>query len=131
MNFLTRVEISQSGEAIELTVKGDDMGRIIGKEGAMLKSLEILVRSIVGRLYEEGAAINIDAGDYLKNRRASLERLAKEVADEVARTGHEKTMPRLDARDRRFIHMCLKDSNKVTTFSQGEGRDRRLIIAPQ
>jgi len=131
MGMLTKVEILESTEAVELNILGDDMGRIIGKDGLMLKSLETLVRSIISKAYNQPALINVDAGEYGAKRRQSLERLAKEVADEVSRTGRQKAMPHLDARDRRIIHSYFKDHRKVTTFSEGEGRERKLIIAPK
>ncbi|MDD5594131.1 MAG: Jag N-terminal domain-containing protein, partial [Candidatus Margulisbacteria bacterium] len=44
MGFLAIAEVvSDSPEGVKLSVKGEDMGRIIGKEGAMLKSLETVV----------------------------------------------------------------------------------------
>lgn len=129
MSFMTVVDIKEEGEGRVLTVRGDDMGRIIGKDGNTLKAFEVIVRSILSRIYTEKIYLNIDAGDYREKRRQSLERLAKEVVEEVEKTGAEKAMPHLEASDRRIIHMYLKDNNNVTSFSQGEGRDRRLIIA--
>lgn len=131
MNFLAMVEGCQVEEGVELNIKGEDMGRIIGKEGETLRALEILVRAMLGRMYGEAVRISIDAGDYNARRAKSLERLANDVADEVAKTGEEKAMPQLSAKDRRTIHMFLIDNDSVTTFSKGDGRDRRLIIAPK
>lgn len=131
MMFLAMVDGRKSEGGIELEIKGEDMGRIIGKEGATLRAMEILVNSIFGRIYEERPRISIDAAGYKEKRKKALERLAKDAADEVAKTGQEKVLPLMSAGDRRIIHMCLKESTGVTTFSKGEGRDRRLVIAPQ
>ena len=131
MSFVALVDAKAEEGGFVLNVRGDDMGRIIGKEGNALKAFEIVVRSILGRIYNERININIDAGDYREKRKQSLERLAKEVADEVEASGKEKALPQLEAADRRIIHMFLKESLGVTSFSQGEGRDRRLVIAPK
>jgi spoIIIJ-associated protein len=77
------------------------------------------------------ASIIIDAGEYREKRIKALERLAAEVAAEVAETGKERVMPQMSASDRRAIHMFLKDSPSVTSISRGEGRDRRLVIGPK
>jgi spoIIIJ-associated protein len=131
MGFLSKVEAKKADEGVELNVKGEDMGRIIGKEGATLRSLEILVGSMLMKMRGERIRVNIDAGDYKLKRKEALERLANNVADEVSQTGKEKVLPPMNAADRRLIHLCLQENASVTTFSRGEGRDRRLVVAPR
>ncbi|MFH1361758.1 MAG: RNA-binding cell elongation regulator Jag/EloR [bacterium] len=131
MTFVSMVEASIDGEYIKLDIKGEDMGRIIGKDGATLRSLEILVGSIVSRLHDDRVRVNIDADGYKDKRNNSLERLAKDVADEVQQTGQEKVLPPMTPADRRIVHMYLKDNPEVTSYSKGEGRERRLIVAPK
>ncbi|KPJ69711.1 hypothetical protein AMJ44_02845 [candidate division WOR-1 bacterium DG_54_3] len=130
MAFIAVADAYEAEGGVEINIRGDDMGRIIGKEGATLKALEILVRTILGRLYGERVQISIDAGEYKLKRKKALERLAREAADEVVKTGKEKVLPHMPAGDRRIIHLFLQNMNEVTTFSKGEGRERRLIIAP-
>lgn len=131
MSFLAMAEGKEVEGGVEMEIKGEDLGRIIGKEGATLRSLEILVGAMVGRLYDERVRVGVDAGEYKVKRDKAIERLALDAAEEVSRTGQEKILPQLNARDRRIIHMALKDNVGVTTFSKGEGRDRRLVIAPR
>lgn len=131
MAFLAIAEAKEEGEGSVLSIKGEDLGRIIGKEGGTLRALEILVGSMMSRVYDERVRISIDAGGYREKREKALMRLASEVAEEVEKTGQEKALPALDARDRRTIHMHIKENPKVTSYSQGEGKDRRLIIAPR
>lgn len=130
MSFLTIVEGEEAGDDINLRVKGDDMGRIIGKEGATLQALEILVRTIMSRFMNESVRVSIDAGEYKDKRNKALERLAKDAAEEVLKTKKEKALPPMSAADRRIIHLALQEMRGVTTFSRGEGRDRRLVISP-
>lgn len=131
MSFVAMVEAKRGEEAIELNIKGEDMGRIIGKEGATLRSLEIILSSIMGRTNGERVRVNIDADGYKEKRKNALERLAQEIADEVEQTGKEKVMPFMTPADRRLVHMYLQENSKVTTFSKGEGKDRALVVAPK
>lgn len=131
MGMLAIAEAEMDVETVKMSVKGEDMGRIIGKEGAMLKALETIVGSIMSKGMGQRTRITVDAGDYRQKRIKALERLAKEVADEVAETGQEKVMPQMNPADRRAIHMFLKDNTSVTSISRGEGRERRLVIAPK
>lgn len=132
MGLMAVAEAASGAEGqIELNIKGEDLGRIIGKDGAALKALEILVSAILGRLYEQGMRVGVDAGEYKSRRIGALKRLAEAAAKEVESTGRDKELPALDARDRREIHIFLKDNPAITTFSKGEGKDRRLVIAPR
>lgn len=121
----------REGEDILLNIKGEELGRVIGKDGANLKSIQILVSSIVSRDFGEKVRVFVDAGGYREKHDASLIRLAKDAAMDVEQTGHEKRLPPMSAADRRVVHVALKDSVKVTTYSEGEGAERRLIIAPK
>ena len=128
MGLLAIVEAKEEDGGVTLAVKGEDMGRIIGKEGIMLKSLETVVRAMASRILNEKTRINIDAGDYREKRAKSLERLAAEVIEEVISTGKEKMMPAMSAADRRIVHLYIQSQEKVYSESVGEGRERRLVI---
>ena len=119
------------GADVQLNIKGEELGRVIGKDGATLKSIQTIVSSIVSREFAEKVRVFVDAGGYRERHDASLIRLAKEAAKDVEQTGQEKRLPPMSAADRRVIHVALKDNDKVTTYSEGEGADRRLIIAPK
>lgn len=132
MGFLAVADVATfDEEGVKLTVTGEDMGRIIGKEGAMLKALEAIVGSIMWKLMGNRVRVSIDAGGYRDKRVKALERLAAEVVEEVEKSGEEKILPYMEASDRRIIHMFLKDNPKVTSFSRGEEKDRRMVIAPR
>lgn len=132
MGFMAIAEIaSEKGENIVIAIKGEDMGRIIGKSGSMLKSLETLLNAMVWKFMGTRFHISIDAGGYKDKREQALQRLAADVADEVAKTGENKAMPKLEASDRRIIHLFLQEDGRVETFSEGEGKDRKLIVSPK
>ena len=132
MTFVTMVEGREDENGrVNLDIKGEDMGRIIGKEGATLKSLEILTSSMASRVYGERVLLSIDADGYKDKRAKSLQRLAQDAADEVVEKGFERPLPPMSPADRRIIHMYLADNPKITTYSKGEGKERRLVIAPK
>ena len=132
MGFLASADIdSEDNEGVRLSVKGEDMGRIIGKEGAMLKSLEVVVGSIVRKLVGVPYRIRIDAGGYVEKREKVLQKLAADVAEEVEKTGQEKVLTYMEASDRRIMHLYLRDNPKIASHSIGEGKERRMVIGPR
>jgi len=132
MGFLAMAEVTREEDGqVVLEVRGEDMGRIIGKEGSMLRALETIVSTMLFKLFGKPVSVIVDAGGYRKKRAGALERLADEVAEEVGRTGEEKVLPPMSSSDRRIIHLHLSNNPKVMTFSRGEGEERRLVIAPK
>lgn len=121
---------SESNDAIMLEVKGEDLGMIIGKDGAMLRALQIIVSSIVGRDFSERVRVYVDAGGYRNKQEMAIGRIAEDAAKDVIESGVAKVLPPMSAADRRIIHMALKDNKKVVTVSRGEGPNRRLVICP-
>ena len=116
---------------IELNIKGAELGQVIGKEGATLKAIQTIIGAMVSHEFKAKIRVYVDAGGYKERQEKALERLAIEAAKDVEESGKEKVLPPMAASDRRIIHISLKDSNSVQTFSKGEGSDRRVVIAPK
>ncbi|KAF0134908.1 MAG: spoIIIJ-associated protein [Candidatus Saganbacteria bacterium] len=130
MGLLAIADIARDDEeGIEINIKGEDLGQIIGKDGLTLMAMQTVMSSILRREYGEKANISIDAGGYKEKQKMALERLAQSAADDVISSGQEKVLPPMTAGERRIVHIYLKNNGKLKTESQGEGRDRRLIIS--
>jgi predicted RNA-binding protein Jag len=54
--------------------------------------------------------------------------MVERIVSEVETTGDSVVLPYLSPLERRFVHMFLTDNEKVTSESNGEGRDRRVTI---
>lgn len=116
---------------ININIKGEDLGQIIGKEGNTLSALQVLAGAALSRWFAEKVRVYVDAGGYKEKRADALRRLARDAAKDVAASGQEKVLPPMNAAERRIIHMALAEEPKVQTYSKGEGADRRLVIAPK
>ena len=123
--------VSDNENGVMLDVKGEDLGKVIGKDGAMLKALQLLVSTIVSRDFAQRVRVNIDAGGYRDKQEQALSRLAEEAAKDVLESGIEKVLPPMTAADRRIMHIALKDKPGIETISRGEGAERRLVICPK
>src|SRR4029453_11546717 len=95
-----------------------------------LDAIEYLLNRIVIREVASGARIEVDVEGYRARRRESLSVLARRMADKVRQTGKPATVDLLSPRDRRVVHLALKDEAGVTSRSQGEGFLRKLVILP-
>ena len=119
------------GRDIFLDVQGDDLGALIGRHGATLDAIQLLVSVAANNLGHTGARIIVDAEQYRARRAQMLEKMALTEADKVRRTQKELVIPDLKPYERRIIHMVLKDDPDVETYSEGEGEQRQLVITPR
>ena len=132
MGFMTLVSLAkEEEETVYLDIKGEDMGRIIGKEGTTLDALQYLIGMMLTREHDRRIRVVADAGGYRKRRARRLERVAEEAAVEVERTGREVALSPMPAADRRAIHLALKGNPKVTSFSLGERGERHIVVSPK
>ena len=58
-----------------------------------------------------------------------MENLAHKLAAKVARTRRSTTLEPMNAYERRIIHAALQDDEYVTTYSVGQGMNRKVVIA--
>lgn len=116
-------------DVIELSVPSSEYNSIfIGRNAETLRSLQYIVSTILRNKEAELTRVNIDIADYKKQRADRVEIQAKEWIEEVRATGDSKILD-LNAADRRIVHQLASEYGDIRTFSEGEGRDRRLTIA--
>ena len=112
-------------------IHGEDLSELIGSNGKTLDALQYIVRLIVARNLERRANLFLDVDGYSMRREKQLQRLAQRVADEVTHHGRVIELEPMPPRERRIIHIALRDYPQVTTESTGEGESRRVTIQPQ
>jgi spoIIIJ-associated protein len=119
-----------SEDEIRLEIEGPDAGRIIGKRGAVLEAIQYLTSRVAHRPGEPRKHVAVDAEGYRARHEDQLAEMARKLGERVASEGKIITFDPMNARDRRIVHMALKDVPGVRTESNGEGADRRVQIIP-
>jgi len=119
-----------SADEIRLEIEGPDAGRVIGKRGSVLEAIQYLTTRIAHKPGEPRKHIAVDAEGYRARHEDQLADMARKLARRVAKEGKVITFDPMTARDRRVVHMALKDITEVRTESHGEGPDRRVQIIP-
>ena len=113
---------------MDIEIKGEDMGILIGKRGATLDSLQYLTNLAVNRKFEDYIRIRIDTEDYRRRRKQTLESLAKNVSYKVKRTKRSVSLEAMNPYERRIIHSVLQNDKFVTTHSEGEEPYRHVVV---
>jgi spoIIIJ-associated protein len=114
-----------------LNIKGDGSGLLIGKGGQTLDAIQYILNKAVGKPGRDRRMIVLDTEDYRDRRDEYLVALAEKLGQKVKKSKKPITVNHLSARDRRVIHIALKDDEALTTKSRGEGMYRKIIILPK
>lgn len=118
-------------DGFEIDIDGGRSDLLVGRGGNALDALQFLVGIIVNRKHDGKVRITIDAAGYRRKHKESLEALALELAEQVKEHDQEAELDPQPARDRRIIHNVLADHPDVTTYSEGEGDRRHVVISPK
>lgn len=113
---------------MEISDAGDDLGRIIGKNGSCLQALQILIKFFIIRKFELSLRIVVDAGDYKNRHQSQMKRMALKAADDVITSGNDIKLEPMNAVDRRTIHVLFENHNDIVTQSEGEGSERHIVL---
>jgi len=116
---------------ILVEIHGRDLGVLIGPRGQTLDALQYISRLIVSKELQKGVTLVIDVEGHRQRREKQLRRLARRMADQAIRTGKRMVLEPMSARDRRVIHVALRDDPRVTTESVGEEPRRKVTIIPK
>lgn len=127
------VDVSQVDEEImaAITVPQEESGILIGYHGETQSALQYLTAQIVNKGQEKWERIIVNINGYRDQREAQLKQMANNAADRALSSGNEIEMPFLTPAERRIIHLELSARSDISSYSEGEGRDRRLVIAPK
>ena len=117
--------------SLHLNMKTDSPALLIGKQGQTLDAIERILNCIVNKNALAKKKVFVNTEGYRKRREQTLTDLAHQVAAKVKRTRQDATLSPMSAKDRRIIHLTLQDDDDVSTFSQGEGDMRRVVVSRQ
>jgi spoIIIJ-associated protein len=135
LEFNVRVEIAE-GETNRLNVVGEGdekeaLGALIGRKGERLSALQHLVNLLLSKRVGEWTRILVDVEDYRGRRERQLRDLANRAAERVIETGKMLQLEPMPALERRWIHLALRDHDRVATQSIGEEPNRRVVVLPR
>ena len=123
-------QIEVDAETVELEIKGDGSGILIGRHGQTLDALEYIVNRILARRIKDAAPISLETESYRARRRQQLHRMALSMGEKAKREHKPVRLEPMAPRDRRVVHLALKEDPMITTRSAGEGLMRSIEIMP-
>lgn len=111
-----------------LDIAGKDTAVLIGRRGDTLDALQYLTGLVINRGREDYRKVMLDAENYRFKREVTLEKLARRLASNVAKSGKPVTLEPMNPYERRILHATLQSNPRVETYSEGEEPYRRVVI---
>lgn len=116
-------------DVIELSVPSTHLnGFLIGQRGETLRSLQFLLSMALRNQNAELTRINIDVASYKRHRAERVEEQVREWCQQVMDSGEPMELRPMNPADRRTAHRVVAEFSQLASHSEGEGRDRHLVI---
>ena len=115
------------GELI-LDVSGGNLAVLIGRHGRTLEALQMIVSSFMSNKLHFHYPVSIDIEGYKGRRKEKIKSLARSAANRAIRQQGQVVLAPMNAYERRLVHLTLLENEEVSTHSEGEDPDRRVII---
>jgi spoIIIJ-associated protein len=122
---------SEEGEAeVFADLDGKDKEILTARGGEVLKSLEYLAFRALGLNPAFHEKIHLDSGGFRALRFEELRMTARVAAERVLASNQPFQLNAMSSRERRIVHLALKEMPGVRTESVGTGDDRHIVIHP-
>ena len=116
-------------EVIQLSVPSTSLNSLlIGKNADNLRALQHVVSMALVAKDAEVTRVNVDVANYKRQRADRIAEKAEGWIKKVRETG-ESMEVNLNAADRRVVNQLVGDYSDIETHSEGEGKERKLIIS--
>ena len=111
-------------------VDGRDREILLGHNAEVLKAFEHLAFKALRLEPSFHEKIHVDSGGYRALRFEELRMTARVAAERVQTSRQPFQLNPMSSRERRIVHLALKDMTGVRTESVGMGEDRQVVIHP-
>lgn len=124
------VDSTVEDDVIQLSVPSTSMNSLlIGRNADNLRALQFIVSQSLAAREAEITRVNVDVADYKRQRADRIAEKAEGWIKKVRETGEPMRLD-LSPADRRVVHKLAEEYSGITTHSEGEGRERQLVIEP-
>lgn len=131
MNVDVHIRQKYEHDRVLFDISGPKLGMIIGRRGQTLDALQYLTNVVANRHAARYVRIVLDAENYREKRKEALHNLADRLAKKAIRTHQKVVLEPMNPAERKIIHTYLHDYAGVSTKSEGEEPNRRVVLYPE
>lgn len=130
MGIDATVDVYDSGDAISVDVATEETGLFIGQKGETIDAIQYLLNVATYKNRPFSKRIVVDSEGYRQRRVEAIQGMAHRTARRALREKRPLSLPPMSPAERRVIHLFLKENPDVTTSSEGEEENRRVVVNP-
>lgn len=129
MDISFETEYKEEEKKMEIELKGEGLGLLIGRRGETLDAIQYLTNIFLNKETDDYIKVTLDAENYRERRESALVTLAKRTAQKATKYKKNMIIEPKNPYERRIIHEALQDYPEVTTYSIGEEPNRKVVVA--
>lgn len=122
-------EVADQEEVIRVNLQSENPGILIGYHGETLDAFQHLLKMIIFQKTDQWPILVVDVADYRANREKVLFGMAQAATQRVRLTNQAYCLPFLSAYERKIVHQFIAEEGMISE-SEGEGRERRVVVKP-
>jgi len=124
------VEVKKEEEVYQIKIKAEDeASTIIGRHGETIRSLQKILEVILFKKFKKSVDILVNVNDFREKQKQKIEKIAQEMAQKTIEEKKTNFIQNLSSYERKLVHEYISENYPLlTTYSIGEGKDRRLVI---
>lgn len=116
---------------ILVELSGPDSDLLLERGAELLRSLEHLAMEMLRLTPDQHEKLVFDSMNHRAMRLEELRMAASVAAERVRKTGAPYSFSPMSSRERRILHLALRDESDLRTESQGDGSRRYVVVYPK
>ncbi|MGA8762318.1 MAG: R3H domain-containing nucleic acid-binding protein [Candidatus Sulfotelmatobacter sp.] len=110
---------------------GPDSALLLDRGGELLRAIELLAIEMLRLPSGEHEKVSFDCRNQRSLRLQELRMAASVAAEKVRQTGTPYQFAAMSSRERRIVHLALREEIDLRTESDGEGMRRCVVVYPK
>ena len=136
LDLLTKIidkpdlEVTDENGSFMVIIKAEeDAPVVIGRHGETIKSIQKLLEVILYKKLGESVEILVNVNDYREKQKERIQEISDKYAAQTKETGEQSYIRGFSSYERKIAHEYITETYpELTTFSEGEGRERKLVV---
>jgi spoIIIJ-associated protein len=128
-----RIEEAAQDDKIAIVLRGESLEQKARQDARLAGAISHLVHRAAQKILGDGVSVRVQVGTFSgddEEETGELEKLAREAAEEVRRSGEPTVLRPMNSKERWVIHNVITSLEGLTSESVGEGRSKRVKITP-
>jgi spoIIIJ-associated protein len=122
---------SSEGDFLIFQIRGAAAEELQGGGGRAADALQLIANQVAMRMSDDAPRIVVDVEGDGGEREDTLSRLADRAIKRARETGRSIALDPMNPRDRRVVHLAVREEDGLATMSIGEGRYRQVLVVPE